>query len=115
MIERREIIAPNGTLDLLIDEERLLELSIDGVAEQLVGIPTTKLLCYTGVGVSDGRFVGKAVCRITIPTGVLVDLARKILEHVEANKQQISAAMIAYDNLIVPQSPLESREQQTKS
>jgi hypothetical protein len=114
-MERREIIAPNGKLDLLIDEERLLELSIDGVAEQLVGIPTTKLLCYTGVGISDGHLVGKAVCRITIPTGALVDLARKILEHVDGNKQQIAAAMVAYDNMVVPQSSPESREQQTKS
>ena len=93
-----EIKTNAASAEISVDDDNVTELYADAIAEQMIGVPVSKLLFYVGTGAKDGKLNGKAVFRLTIPTSTLLDLARNLLSHIEQNEKQLNSALSVYEN-----------------
>lgn len=100
MIETRDIPMGEKTFRLTIDDKRLIEVYADAVAEQMVGIPITKILFYVATGMKENTFGGKAVCRLTIPTAALLDFARNLLKYTDGTEQELKDSLATHEGII---------------
>ena len=103
MQEIRDIPIGDKTFRLSVDDERLIEVYADAVAEQMVGVPVTKILFYATTGIKEGALTGKAVCRLTIPTAALLDFARQLLKYTDGTEQklQLKDALAAHEGTVL--------------
>ncbi len=114
MIETREIKAADSTLKLSVDSEHMPEIYADAVAEQMMGIPVSKLLFYIATGVQENTVSGKAVCRLIMPTSTLLDLARQLVAYAEANQEQLKSSLLVHEKTMLSPALKTSKKKSTK-
>jgi hypothetical protein len=101
MIETRDVLMGDKTFRLSINDENLIEVYADAVAEQMVGIPVTKILFYATTGIKENTLGGKAVCRLTMPTAALLDFARQLLKYTDGAEKELKDSLAAHEGIVL--------------
>jgi hypothetical protein len=96
-----EIRSEEASFNLTIPDE-LREIYIDGASTVALGYPLSKLLLHSivppaDVGKPDQVEERKAILRLVVPTGVLVELAINILKAASGHKAPLAAAATTAD------------------